>query len=183
MTQLKNILIKKNIKQSALAKLLNKDASTINRWAEDSRCISWDNAVGVAKIINCHPIEIFNDTTLTKVKLFCDNDCYVEDRVFDEDHKEIELPFELSNKIVVHNYSKSIEGGFHLFDNNEISINLINPNKIYLIYLENIKYCGYINVLKSGSYSVFNANNYETPILGNLSEIKYLYKRTHFQDE
>ena len=40
-----------------------------------------------------------------------------------------------------------------------------------------------INVLKSGSFSVSNANNFETPILGNLSEIQYLYKRTHFQNE
>lgn len=183
MTQLKNILAKKNIKQNTLAKLLKRDKTTINRWVTNSRDISWGNATDIAKAIKCNPIEIFNETKKAKIKLFCDAECSVEDKHFDEDHKEIEIPFEYSEKIVVYNNSFSIDRGFHIFDDNEISTTSIISNKMYLIYLVDEIYCGFINVDSSGSFCVFNSNGFKTEKLGNVSEIQYLYKKVAAKDE
>ena len=189
MTKLKNILYKKNITQSALAKALDKDPATINRWCENSRLISWNNALNAAEYLKCHPTEIFNDTSLAKIELFCDSECYVECTSFEEDHQKIKVHFEDANKIFVYNNSYSIERGFHIFDNKDlmseddfISPASITTNKMYLIYLINTIYCGYINIDSSGNFYVFNSNNFKTDILGKISQIQNLYQRTGLYD-
>ena len=123
MTKLKNILYNKSITQSALAKALNKDPATINRWCENSRLISWNNALSAAEYLKCHPTEIFNDTSLAKIELFCDSECYVECTSFEEDHQKIKVHFEDANKIFVYNnwimilfnFSNICSGGFKTF--------------------------------------------------------------------
>ena len=54
---------------------------------------------------------------------------------------------------------------------------------MYLIYLINTIYCGYINIDASGNFYVFNSNNFKTDILGKISEIQNLYQRTGLYDE
>ena len=59
MALLKKLLIEKDMTQQDLARLLHRDKTTISRWSNDSREIHWDNAVAIAKILNVHPVEIY----------------------------------------------------------------------------------------------------------------------------
>ena len=46
--------------QADLAKAIGKDATTINRWVKNSRAIAWENAIELAKVLKCHPVDIIS---------------------------------------------------------------------------------------------------------------------------
>ena len=56
---LHKLLKEKDMSQAEFAKKLGKDASTINRWIKNSRAIAWDNAEKIAKILEVHPVEVY----------------------------------------------------------------------------------------------------------------------------
>lgn len=45
--------------QADLALALKRDKTTINRWSKNSREITWDNAVKISQVLNCHPVEVW----------------------------------------------------------------------------------------------------------------------------
>ena len=60
MSNLDKLLKEKNISQAELARKLGRDPATVNRWVKNSREVAWNNAEEVAKVLNCHPVELYN---------------------------------------------------------------------------------------------------------------------------
>ena len=66
---LDKLLKNANISQASFAKKVGKDASTVNRWIKNNRSIAWENAEKIAKVLNCHPVDIYkpqNHITITQ---------------------------------------------------------------------------------------------------------------------
>ena len=59
MAELKRLLDSKHMTQAELGTALKRDKTTINRWSKNSREITWDNAIKIAKVLNVHPVEVF----------------------------------------------------------------------------------------------------------------------------
>ena len=78
MALLKQLLDRKGWNQRQLAKELHRDTTTINRWTKNSREINWDNAEAIAKVIGCHPIEIYNPKSKFIVKQYCTADLHIK---------------------------------------------------------------------------------------------------------
>ena len=93
MALLKNLLEKKGWNQRQLAKILKRDTTTVNRWAKNSREITWDNAEAIAKVLKCHPVEIYKPHKDIALKFKCGWDGYVRDLSIEEQHP-IEIPYE-----------------------------------------------------------------------------------------
>ena len=100
LANLSKLLKEKDMSQVELAKQLGRDKTTVNRWVKNSREVSWDNAVAIAKILKCHPVDIiegFKSEILLKQK------CYYNGSVVDlskEEQIKIPISYELNNKDV-----------------------------------------------------------------------------------
>ena len=97
MALLKKLLDKKSINQATLAKELHKDKTTINRWSNDSREITFENAKKIAAVLNCHPIEIYQPSISINLYLKCAWDGLTKEVPKDAQIK-IKVPFEFYNK-------------------------------------------------------------------------------------
>ena len=100
MALLKELLNRKGWNQRQLAKELHKDTTTINRWAKNSRDIRWDQALEIAKVINCHPIELYEPTVDVFITRKCAWNGYMVDVPKNEQEK-INIPFEWYNDEVL----------------------------------------------------------------------------------
>ena len=78
MSNLDKLLKEKNVSQAELARKLGRDPATINRWVKDSRAVAWDNAEEVAKILNCHPVELYNPKVTFNVSQYVGADLIVQ---------------------------------------------------------------------------------------------------------
>lgn len=113
-------LLKENdMSQADLAKAVGKDATTINRWVKNSRAIAWENAVEIAKILKCHPVDIYQPRKQIKLRWYIGNDFRV--KLFKEnEQKDIYIPFEYYHpevRAVLINIPGSwIDGEIYLFD-------------------------------------------------------------------
>ena len=58
MANLSKLLKENDMSQVDLAKQLGRDKTTVNRWVKNSREVAWDNAVEIAKVLKCHPVDI-----------------------------------------------------------------------------------------------------------------------------
>ncbi len=94
---LDKLLKKQNMSQADFAKKVGKDASTVNRWIKNSRAIAWDNAEKIAKVLNCHPVDVYKPNKEIMLQNFCKWDGYVCD-IEKEDQHLIHIPYEYHHK-------------------------------------------------------------------------------------
>ena len=99
MALLTKLLKDKGMTQAELAKELKRDKTTVNRWCKDTRHIAWDNAIEIAKALNCHPVEIYEPSIKLPVKYYINGKWQVKkfeknERVF------VSVPFEYSQSDV-----------------------------------------------------------------------------------
>ena len=119
MALLKKLLIEKDMTQQDLARLLHRDKTTISRWSNDSREIHWDNAVAIAKILNVHPVEIYQPRSEIVLRWYVNSSYNV--KMYDkEDQHKIKIPFEYYNESVraiqVNIPGSHVDGEVYLFD-------------------------------------------------------------------
>ena len=113
-------LLKDNdMSQAQLAKATGKDPTTINRWVKNSRAIAWDNAVEIAKILKCHPVDLYQPRKAIKLRNYINNDFRV--KKFPEDQqKHIYIPFEYYHTniraVLIDIPGSWIDGEVYLFD-------------------------------------------------------------------
>ena len=93
MAELKDLLERKGFNQRQLAKILKRDTTTVNRWAKSSREITWNNAEEIAKVLQCHPVEIYQPQKILTLKYKCTWDGCVHFLNIEEQHP-IEIPYE-----------------------------------------------------------------------------------------
>lgn len=119
MALLKKLLIEKDMTQQDLARLLHRDKTTISRWSNDSREIHWDNAVAIAKILNVHPVEIYQPRSEIVLRWYVNSSYNV--KMYDkEDQHKIKIPFEYYHQNVrairVNIPGSHVDGEVYLFD-------------------------------------------------------------------
>ena len=100
MALLKKLLEDKNIPQLKLANELGRDKTTVNRWVKNSREITWENAEAIAKVLGCHPVEIYQPSVNVVLKHKCAWNGYMTNLAKEEQIK-IKVPFEWYNDQVV----------------------------------------------------------------------------------
>tara|TARA_R100001594_G_scaffold48794_1_gene81665 strand:+ start:1209 stop:1883 length:675 start_codon:yes stop_codon:yes gene_type:complete len=93
MAELKKLLDNKNMTQADLALALKRDKTTINRWSKNSREITWDNAVKISQVLNCHPVEVWQPRQEIILDRYINNKFEVQ-MLKKEDHYLIPIPFE-----------------------------------------------------------------------------------------
>jgi len=91
---LDKLLKNADMSQATFAKKVGKDASTVNRWIKNNRSIAWDNAEKIAKVLNCHPVEIYKPSKKFTLQYSCAYDGYVSTLSKEEQHL-IDVPYEL----------------------------------------------------------------------------------------
>ena len=96
MALLKKLLEEKNIPQLKLANELGRDKTTVNRWVKNSREITWENAEAIAKVLGCHPVEIYQPSVNVVLKHNCSWDGLLKD-IPKEEQIKIKVPFEWYN--------------------------------------------------------------------------------------
>ena len=88
MANLSKLLKAKDMSQVELAKQLGRDKTTVNRWVKNSREVAWDNAVEIAKVLECHPVDIIeggkSEIVLSQK---CSWDGVVKDLTTEEQHR------------------------------------------------------------------------------------------------
>tara|TARA_Y100000592_G_scaffold60322_1_gene94313 strand:+ start:235 stop:1149 length:915 start_codon:yes stop_codon:yes gene_type:complete len=94
---LNKLLKDADMSQAQFAKEIGKDASTINRWIKNSRSIAWENAEKIAKVLNCHPVDIYKPKNQITLKSYVQWDGYVMDFAKDE-QSIISIPYEYYHK-------------------------------------------------------------------------------------
>ena len=97
MALLKKLLTDRGMNQAQLAKELHRDETTINRWSNDSREINWENAVKIAGVLKCHPVNVFQPKEEFILKKYLDSDFFVKTLEKDNQHN-IRVPFEWYHK-------------------------------------------------------------------------------------
>lgn len=115
-----NKLLKDNdMSQAQLAKAVGKDATTINRWVKNSRAIAWENAVELARILKCHPVDIYQPKSEIVLRWFVNSNFTVK-KIEEENQRKIQIPFEYYNPevraILVNIPGSHIDGEIYLFD-------------------------------------------------------------------
>ena len=93
MAELKKLLDNKNMTQADLALAHKRDKTTINRWSKNSREITWDNAVKISQVLNCHPVEVWQPRQEIILDRYISNKFEVQ-TLKKEDHYLIPIPFE-----------------------------------------------------------------------------------------
>lgn len=99
MALLKALLDRKGWNQRRLAKELHKDTTTVNRWAKNSRDIKWDQAEEIAKVIGCHPVEIYMPQKDITLRWYVDPSYEVK-TYSEKEQTQIQIPFEYYHKNV-----------------------------------------------------------------------------------
>ena len=94
MANLARLLKENDMSQVDLAKELKKDKTTINRWVKNSREIAFDNAIEIAKVLKCHPVDIYQDNR-TKVNVIATANwnCNVNP-INKADQYKVDIPYE-----------------------------------------------------------------------------------------
>lgn len=115
-----NKLLKDNdMSQAQLAKAVGKDATTINRWVKNSRAIAWENAVELARILKCHPVDIYQPKSEIVLK-WSVNPNFTVQPIEKENQRKIQIPFEYYNPevraILVNIPGSHVDGEIYLFD-------------------------------------------------------------------
>ena len=90
---LDKLLKNANISQASFAKKVGKDASTVNRWIKNNRSIAWENAEKIAKVLNCHPVDIYKPQHEITLRKTCTWDGLVTD-IDKDDQIDIVVPYE-----------------------------------------------------------------------------------------
>jgi len=96
MALLTKLLKEKSMTQAELAKELNRDKTTVNRWCKDSREVAWENALKIAEVLNCHPVEIYEPSIKLPCKKFLDGTWNVTD-YGKEDIIKYNISYEFNN--------------------------------------------------------------------------------------
>jgi len=107
---LDKLLKNADMSQASFAKKVGKDASTVNRWIKNNRSIAWENAEKIAKVLGCHPVDIYKPQHQIKLRSYAKWDGNVLDYEKDEQHL-INIPYEY-----YHNNIKAVQmhaPGFH----------------------------------------------------------------------
>ena len=123
MALLKKLLDDAGMNQAQLAQELNRDKTTINRWSNDSREITFENAKKIAAVLNCHPIDVYQPSLTVNLYLKCSWDGYTKDVSKDEQIK-IKLPYEFSTEntkaVLMDSPGTPSDGEVWLFDLNKV---------------------------------------------------------------
>ena len=93
MAHLKKLLEDNNFPQLKLAHELGKDKTTVNRWVKNSRKIDWENAEQIAKVLGCHPVDIYQPKNRINLRSYVKWDGEVKDFEKEEQHL-IDIPYE-----------------------------------------------------------------------------------------
>jgi len=108
-----------DMSQAQFAKEVGKDASTVNRWIKNNRSIAWENAEKIAKVLGCHPVDIYKPKNEIMLKQFCNWQGIVVDYEKEEQHF-IHIPYEYYHPNVkavqVHAPGFHTDGEIWLFD-------------------------------------------------------------------
>lgn len=96
MALLTKLLKEKSMTQADLAKQLNRDKTTVNRWCKDSREVAWDNALKIAEVLHCHPVEIYQPTEKRICKWYLDGSWNVHE-FSKHDQLKYNIPYEYTN--------------------------------------------------------------------------------------
>ena len=176
MSYLKEILKDKNLNQAKLSGLLNKDKTTINRWCKNNRKISWDNVEKIAKVLNIHPLYIFEAPKKSIIKFYIETGCelkkYKKDKFFI-------APYELRNCIIVDVENFTHQRGKLYFENKPNKINELKYGKFYLVYAKNKIYCGSISFDQNpytGEVNLTDILNHKKINIGDYKNIDNIYE-------
>ncbi len=119
MALLKDLLDRKGWNQRKLAKELHKDTTTVNRWAKNSRDIKWDQAEKIAKVIGCHPVEVYMPQKSITLRWYVDAGYEVK-KYSEKEQTEIRIPFEYYHPnvkaIQINVPGSHVDGEIYLFD-------------------------------------------------------------------
>lgn len=96
MALLTKLLKEKSMTQAELAKELKRDKTTVNRWCKDSREVAWENALKIAEVLHCHPVEIYEPSIKLPCKKFLDGTWNVTD-YGKEDVIKYNISYEFNN--------------------------------------------------------------------------------------
>ena len=115
-----NKLLKDNdMSQADLAKAVGKDATTINRWVKNSRAIAWENAMELAKVLKCHPVDIYQPRSEVILRWYVD--WKYEVKMYPKENQiKIPIPFEYYHEkiraVQVNIPGSHVDGEIYLFD-------------------------------------------------------------------
>tara|TARA_R100000458_G_scaffold56564_1_gene61630 strand:- start:1501 stop:2133 length:633 start_codon:yes stop_codon:yes gene_type:complete len=165
MANLSKLLKDNDMSQVELAKQLGRDKTTVNRWVKNSREVAWDNAVEIAKVLKCHPVDIIEGG---KSEIVLKEKCNWDGRVWNlkkEDQYIIPIPFEYNHKniraVLVEARGTPNDGEIWLFDVN--GSKKFNKNSVGKIcYLEGKKIKPVISLLHptgDGKLTILNTFN------------------------
>ena len=103
MNYLKEKITQVGISQKELANKLQKNVVTVNRWVNDLRHISPENAIEIAKIIKCDPAAIlFPPKKLNKLTIkYYTDDSYMVKGMDKRFHKEVIVPNGYSSEATI----------------------------------------------------------------------------------
>ena len=117
MALLKKLLQDKGMNQMDLARELGRDKTTVSRWSNDSREITWENAVQIANVLNIHPVEIYEPMKEITLRYYVN--AKFEVKKYDVLSK-IRIPYEYYNPDIralrIDIPASPIDGEVHLFD-------------------------------------------------------------------
>ena len=94
---LDKLLKNADMSQATFAKKVGKDASTVNRWIKNNRSIAWENAEKIAKVLGCHPVDIYKPQHEITLKKTCSWDGLITE-IDKEDQTDITVPYEYYHK-------------------------------------------------------------------------------------
>ena len=165
MANLSKLLKDNDMSQVDLAKQLGRDKTTVNRWVKNSREVAWDNAVEIAKVLKCHPVDIIEGG---KSEIILEYKCDWDGRVVElkkENKIQIPIPFEYNHKnikaVLMDCSGTPSDGEIWLFDIN--GSKKFNKNAIGKIcYLESKRMKPTISLLPpngDGTLSILNSFN------------------------
>ncbi len=133
MSNLDKLLKEKNVSQAELARKLGRDPATINRWVKDSRAVAWDNAEEVAKILNCHPVELYNPKVTFNVSQYIASDLIVKNYPKDQ-IQEFPIYFEALTKetfgIHFNDPGSFLHGRIYLFNKPKFKMQQFDRNSL-----------------------------------------------------
>ena len=116
---LSKLLRDNDMSQAQLAKAVGKDATTINRWVKNSRAIAWENAIELAKVLKCHPVDIYQPKSEVVLR-WSVNTNFIVQPIEKENQRKILIPFEYYNPevraILVNIPGSHVDGEIYLFD-------------------------------------------------------------------
>lgn len=116
---LNKLLKDADMSQAQFAKEVGKDASTVNRWIKNNRSIAWENAEKIAKVLGCHPVDIYKPQHKIKLRSYAKWDGNVLDYEKDEQHL-INIPYEYYHEnikaVQMHAPGFHTDGEIWLFD-------------------------------------------------------------------